>query len=162
MIVKFDIPFFISVAAIIVMFYCLVLVISHKKNVSGGMIGKKWNFLLTLVVLFTFGYMSTPFFGMIPEGLLRFIAGFIFFFGAIYVVITVKLIYNIITTFAKKTLGVDATKVVNKIEKSPDSREALKSTIEDCKKLFKLIIDEKKAEELGRKCRPLLQKCSDL
>ena len=98
---KFDISFFISVAAIIVMFYCLFLVISLKKNIPGGMIGKKWNFLLTLVVLFTFGYMSTPFFGMIPEGILRLIVGFIFFFGAIYVVITVKLIYNIITTLSE-------------------------------------------------------------
>ena len=96
-----DIPFFISVAAIIVMFYCLFLVLSLKKNVPGGMIGKKWNFLMTLVVLFTFGYMSTPFFGMIHEGILRLIVGFIFFFGAIYVVITVKLIYNIITTLSE-------------------------------------------------------------
>ena len=98
---KFDIPFFISVAAIIVMFYCLFLVLSLKKNVPGGMIGKKWNFLMTLVVLFTFGYISTPFFGMIPEGILRLIVGFIFFFGAIYVVITVKLIYNIIMTLSE-------------------------------------------------------------
>lgn len=98
---NFDISFFISLAAIIVMFYCLFLVVALKKNVPGGMIGKRWNFLLSLVVLFTFGYMSTPFFGMIPEGILRLIVGFIFFFGAIYVVITVKLIYNIISTLSE-------------------------------------------------------------
>jgi hypothetical protein len=33
---------------------------------------------------------------MIPENILKLIVGFIFFFGAIYVVITVKLIYRII------------------------------------------------------------------
>lgn len=92
----YDIPFFVSIAAICIMLYCLFLVISLKKNVPGGMIGKRWNFLLTLVVLFTFGYLSTPFFGMIPENILKLIVGFIFFFGAIYVVITVKLIYRII------------------------------------------------------------------
>ncbi|UCG77507.1 MAG: hypothetical protein JSV21_07950 [Nitrospirota bacterium] len=92
----FDISFFVSIAAIVVMLYCLFLVVSLKARVPGGMIGKKWNFLLTLVVLFTVGYLSTPFFSKIPENILRLIVGFIFFFGAIYVVITVKLIFNII------------------------------------------------------------------
>ena len=59
---------------------------------------------------------------------------------------------------AKKTLGTDAEKVVKKIEKSSDSREALISTIEDCQKLVKLIIDEKKSEELGRKCNAIVAK----
>ena len=59
---------------------------------------------------------------------------------------------------AKKTLGADAEKVVKKIEKSPDSKEALISTIEDCQKLVKLIIDEKKAEELRRKCSAIVAK----
>lgn len=93
---RFDIPFFVSIAAIIVMVYCLFLVISLKRSVPGGVIGKKWNFLLSLVVLFTIGYLSTPFFGMITENILKLIVGFIFLFGAIYVVITVKLIYKII------------------------------------------------------------------
>jgi hypothetical protein len=42
------------------------------------------------------GYLSAPFFGIIPEEVLRLIVAGIFFFGAIYVVITVKLIYQII------------------------------------------------------------------
>jgi len=46
--------------------------------------------------MFTVGYLATPFFGIIPEGVLRLIVSGIFFFGAIYVVITVKLIYQII------------------------------------------------------------------
>jgi len=64
--------------------------------VPGGIVGKKWNFLMALVSLFTVGYLSTPFFGIIPEDVLRLIVSGIFFFGAIYVVITVKLIYQII------------------------------------------------------------------
>jgi len=93
---KIDITFFISIAAIAVMLYCLYLVTSLKQKVPGGIVGKKWNFLMALVSLFTVGYLSTPFFGIIPEDVLRLIISGIFFFGAIYVVITVKLIYQII------------------------------------------------------------------
>jgi hypothetical protein len=64
---------------------------------------------------------------------------------------------EIIST-VKQTLGTDADKVVKKIEKSSDSKEALTATIEDCKKLVKLTIDEKKAEEIGRKCGAIIAK----
>ena len=93
---KIDITFFISIAAIAVMLYCLYLVTSLKQKVPGGIVGKKWNFLMALVSLFTVGYLSTPFFGIIPEDVLRLIVSGIFLFGAIYVLITVKLIYQII------------------------------------------------------------------
>lgn len=93
---QFDFPLVISSAAILIMLYCLYLVMSLKRNVPGGMVGSKWKFLIVLVSLFTIGYLSTPFFGMIPEKVLRLIVAFIFLFGAVYVVITVKLIYRII------------------------------------------------------------------
>lgn len=93
---QFDFTLIISSAAILVMLYCLYLVMSLKRNVPGGMVGSKWKFLIVLVSLFTIGYLSTPFFSMIPEKVLRLIVAFIFLFGAIYVVITVKLIYRII------------------------------------------------------------------
>jgi len=93
---KPDITLFVSIAAIFVMLYCLYLVFSLKREVPGGMVGKTWNFLVVLVVFFTLGYLTAPFFSVIPEHLLRLIVAFIFFFGAIYVIITVKLIYKII------------------------------------------------------------------
>jgi hypothetical protein len=93
---KFDLTFFISVAAILIMVYCLYLVVTLKKHVPGGIVGRTWNFLTGLVVLFTLGYLTTPLFEIIPENLLRLIVSGIFLFGAIYVVITVKLIYRII------------------------------------------------------------------
>jgi len=93
---KIDITFFISIAAIAIMLYCLYLVVSLKQKVPGGLVGKKWNFLMALVSMFAVGYLSTPFFGIIPEDVLRLIVSGIFLFGAIYVVITVKLIYQII------------------------------------------------------------------
>lgn len=92
----FDPILIVSIAAILVMFYCLYLVVSLKKNVPGGMVGSKWSFLMTLVFFFTLGYLTVPFFGKLPESVLRLIVSFIFFFGAIYVLITVKLIFRII------------------------------------------------------------------
>ncbi len=91
-----DISLVISIGAILVMMYCLFLVTSLKKSVPGGIVGSKWNLLVLLVGLFTVGYMAAPFFSMIPEKILRLIISFIFFFGALYVVLTVKLIYRII------------------------------------------------------------------
>lgn len=91
-----DISTLISVAAIFVMFYCLFLVIKLGKLVPGGVVGKTWKFLTLLVVMFTCGYLTTPFFGMLPAEFVNVMASLIFFFGAIYVVITVKLIYRII------------------------------------------------------------------
>ncbi len=91
-----DIPLIISFAAILVMIFCLIQVYTLKAKIPGGVIGKRWNFLVMLVMMFSVGYLATPFFGALPAELMRFIAALIFFFGAIYVLITVKLIYHII------------------------------------------------------------------
>ena len=97
---KFDISIVISILAILVMFYCLYLVLSLRKNVPGGVVGSTWKTLTALVVLFTIGYLVTPFFGLLPPILMNVIVSLIFLFGAIYVVITVKLIYRIIEELA--------------------------------------------------------------
>lgn len=91
-----DISLYISIASILVMFYSLYLVLTLGKNVTGGLVGKQWQFLSFLVVLFTLGYLTTPFFGLLPAQLVSIMVSLIFFFGAIYVVITIKLIYRII------------------------------------------------------------------
>jgi len=93
---KMDISTGISIAAIFVMIYCLFLVLKLGKQVPGGVVGKNWKFLTLLVVLFTLGYLTTPFFGLLPPQFVTLMASLIFFFGAIYVVITVKLIFRII------------------------------------------------------------------
>jgi hypothetical protein len=48
----------------------------------------------------TLGYLCTPFFGMLPAEFMKLIVALIFFFGAIYVVVTVKLIYRVIEELA--------------------------------------------------------------
>ena len=56
----YDVSTWISIAAIFVMLYCLFLVITLGNNVPGGVVGKQWKFLTSLVVLFTIGYLVTP------------------------------------------------------------------------------------------------------
>ena len=92
----FNITTILNFTAILCMFYCLYLVLSLKSSIPGGMVGKRWNFLTMLVVLFTIGYLATPFFDQLPDDILRLVVSGIFLFGAIYVVVTVRLIFNII------------------------------------------------------------------
>ena len=88
---------FISVAAILVILFCLYSVIALGRSIPGGVVGKQWRFLTFLVAMFTVGYLLTPFFGMLPPQLITIIVSVIFFFGAIYVLITIRLIHRIIT-----------------------------------------------------------------
>ena len=50
---NFDLAFFISVAAVLVMLYCLGRVASLKGEIPGGMIGKQWGILQFLVIIFS-------------------------------------------------------------------------------------------------------------
>lgn len=93
---RIDLVLLITVAAIVVMLYCLWLLLSLKKEIPGGIVGKQWRILEMLVWLFALGYLATPFANLLPEQMLRLIVSVIFLFGAIYVVITVKLIHRII------------------------------------------------------------------
>ena len=88
---------FISIAAILVILFCLYSVIALGRSIPGGVVGKQWRFLTFLVAMFTVGYLLTPFFGMLPPQLITIIVSLIFFFGAIYVLITIRLIHRIIT-----------------------------------------------------------------
>ncbi len=92
----FDINTVLNAVAILIMFYCLYMVLSLKPSIPGGMIGKRWNFLTLLVALFSIGYLTTPFFGRLPAEILRLVDSLIFIFGAVYVAVTIRLIFNII------------------------------------------------------------------
>lgn len=95
-----DLSLVISVLAILVMFYCLWLVLALGKGIPGGVVGTTWRRLRSLVVLFAAGFLVTPFFGLLPTDLMKLIVSVIFLFGAVYVVITVRLIHRIIEELA--------------------------------------------------------------
>jgi len=59
---------------------------------------------------------------------------------------------------ARQTLGADAEKVIAKIKDAPDTKEGLQATLNSCKKLVRLAIDEKKAEELIVKCSEIMSR----
>jgi hypothetical protein len=87
---------FINIAAIAVMLFCLATVLKLRANIPGGVVGKQWRLLTVLVTLFTAGYFVTPFFTRLPADVINLLVAFIFLFGAVYVLITVRLIYRII------------------------------------------------------------------
>jgi hypothetical protein len=93
---KLDFITVVGLAAVVIMLVNLVMVISLKGRLSGGMVGRRWNILIVLVLMFAGGYFILPFLGDVPVDTLRLIVSLIFFFGAIYVMITIRLIYGII------------------------------------------------------------------
>ena len=85
-----------SVAAILVMLYALYSALSLKSKIPGGKVKSTWNVLTSLIVIFTVGYLSTPFFRLLPPELKDVLVGVIFLAGAIFVVIVIKLYFKII------------------------------------------------------------------
>jgi len=69
---------------------------------------------------------------------------------------TVGAVKNELIAMARQTLGTDAEKVVAKITDAQETKQGLEAAIASCKKLVRLTIDEKKAEELINKCSELL------
>lgn len=55
---------------------------------------------MLLVVLFTAGCLVTPFFDQLPASAICLIVSMIIFFGAIYVLFTVRLVYTVIRELA--------------------------------------------------------------
>ncbi|MDH5206433.1 MAG: hypothetical protein OEW36_12295 [Hylemonella sp.] len=86
----------INIAAIAVMLVCLLTVFRLRANIPGGVVGKQWSLLTILVTLFTLGYLATPLFTSLPPEVINLLVALIFFFGAVYVWITIRLIYRII------------------------------------------------------------------
>jgi hypothetical protein len=57
---------------------------------------------------------------------------------------------------AKQTLGPDAEKIVAKLKDAHETKDGLEETVNSCKRLVRLVIDEKKAEELMSRCSAIL------
>lgn len=71
-------------------------------------------------------------------------------------VLTIADVKNEMIRIAQETLGADAEKVIEKIKETPDDKESLVSTMNRCKKIVKMIIDEKKADILMQQCSAVL------
>jgi hypothetical protein len=87
--------------SIAIMLFALFRVVTLKREMPGGMVGKNWNYLMGLVILFAGGYVAMPFLGELSKELLQLAVAGIFLFGAVYVVITINLIMNVIKVLSE-------------------------------------------------------------
>jgi hypothetical protein len=85
-----------SGAAVLVMVYALYSALSLKSKIPGGKVKSAWNLLTSLIIMFTIGYLATPFFRLLPPEVKDILVGVIFLAGAIFVVIVIKLYFKII------------------------------------------------------------------
>jgi len=85
-----------SSAAILVMFYALYSAVSLRKKVPGGKVKSTWSTLTGLIVMFTAGYVTTPFFRLLSPEIKDLLVGVIFLAGAVFVVIVIKLFFRIV------------------------------------------------------------------
>lgn len=85
-----------SVSSIVIMFYALYSVFIFRKRVPGGKVKSTWKILSGLIVMFSAGYLSTPFFSFLPQDIKDVLVGVIFLSGAIFVVIVIKLFFKIV------------------------------------------------------------------
>ncbi|HUK99427.1 MAG TPA: hypothetical protein VLX29_01085 [Nitrospirota bacterium] len=85
-----------SVAAVLVMVYALYCALTLKSKIPGGKVKATWNVLTSLIIVFTVGYLTTPFFRLLPQEIKDILVGVIFLAGAIFVVIVIKLYFKII------------------------------------------------------------------
>ncbi len=76
--------------------YALFSAFILRHKVPGGKVKSTWNFLASLIVIFSVGYLSTPFFRLLPQEIKDMLVGVIFLAGAIFVLIVIKLFYKIV------------------------------------------------------------------
>ena len=95
-----EITMIITGFGILVMLYCLWSAISLKSKVPGGVVGQKWSQLTFMVAFFALGYIAIPFLGQLSDTAMRMTVSIIFLFGAVYVAITIRLIYRVIEELA--------------------------------------------------------------
>ncbi len=87
---------FLSISATVVMLYALYSAFALKNKIPGGKVRKTWNILAGLIVMFTAGYLTTPFFRLLPREIKDVLVGVIFLAGAVFVVIVIKLFFKIV------------------------------------------------------------------
>jgi len=95
-----EITTIVTALGILVMFFCLWSAIHLKAKVPGGVVGKKWQQMIGMIAFFALGYIAIPFLGQLSEVTMRMAVSLIFLFGAVYVAITLRLIYRVIEELA--------------------------------------------------------------
>lgn len=92
----FDLFTVISGLGIITMLFALLNVIEYRKCIPGVNACKVWNNIIALIAFFFIIYLTFPFFVLLSQQTKDVIVALIFFFGAVYVLINIRLVYRII------------------------------------------------------------------
>jgi len=87
---------FLSITAVCTMGYALFRVITLKRRLKGGVMGKTWNVLYYMIGLFTAGYLSTLLFPVLPDTSQQMIVGIVFLLAAVFVVMVINLFLRIV------------------------------------------------------------------
>ncbi len=82
--------------AIVTMLTALFKVVRLRRVARGGAIGGAVNILAGFVVLFLVGYLGAPLMPRVPLELSLVFVGAIFLFGAVFVVLVLKLIEDLV------------------------------------------------------------------
>ena len=98
--VQIDLPFVVNAIAIAIMIVGLFMVFGLRRRVRSGAVASAWKILSFLVVVFTLAYLGTPFFGLLPPDSVRMVFATVFLLGAVYVVMTIRLVQRVLDDVA--------------------------------------------------------------
>lgn len=91
----------INLVGLMIMLRCLFLASRLRSRVQGGVIKQKVDFLFYLVAFFAGGYLVPPFLGLVPETLRPLLVAAFSIFGAVYVIISVRLVNDVIRALSE-------------------------------------------------------------
>lgn len=80
----------------VIMAYNLFIVFKLKKKVPGGEVGDRTRDMSILITIFFLGYLTTPLLKGISENYKDLVVSSIFFLGAIFVFLVIRLLLKII------------------------------------------------------------------
>ena len=88
-----------SFLAIVVMAANVYFANELKRSIIGGEVGKKWNLLTTLIVVFFFGYLASPLVLVFELGIevMSVLVFAVFLFGAVFVWVVIGIIRDTLT-----------------------------------------------------------------
>lgn len=90
--------YFLAGLAIVVMLFNTILTFRLRSKLIGGEVGARWNLLSTLVLIFLIGFILSPLllFLQVPVDYLLLAVFTVFFLGAVFVGIIVRVVRDIL------------------------------------------------------------------
>lgn len=100
--IHFDTFTIVSGFAIMIMAVALWKAFVYKSTLPDGSAIRNWRALITLIGLLFAGFLFLPFFILFPQEWKDNIVSFLFLFGAVFVLIALDLVYNIVIALKKE------------------------------------------------------------